>query len=58
MHMRAVEINGGSAALYLDAQQRLTAVVSLEISDGQIASIKSIVNPDKLAHLGPTGSFA
>ena len=27
--------------------------VALEIADGQITSIRSIVNPDKLAHLGP-----
>jgi hypothetical protein len=56
--MRPVEVNGGPGALYLDAQQRLIAVVALEIAGGQITSISSIVNPDKLAHLGPVGDFA
>jgi RNA polymerase sigma-70 factor (ECF subfamily) len=32
-------------------------VVALEIADGQITSISSIVNPDKLKHLGPVGDF-
>jgi hypothetical protein len=42
-------------ALYLDAQQRLIAVVVLDIAAGQITSISATVNPDKLAHLGPVG---
>ena len=28
---------------------------ALDISDGQVTGIRSIVNPDKLAHLGPVG---
>ena len=55
--VRPVEVNGSPGALYLDAQQRLIAVVALEIADGQITSISAIVNPDKLTHLGPVGGF-
>jgi RNA polymerase sigma-70 factor (ECF subfamily) len=55
--LRPVEVNGGPGALYLDAQQRLIAVVALDIAGGQIHSINSIVNPDKLAHLGPVGDL-
>jgi RNA polymerase sigma-70 factor (TIGR02957 family) len=55
--MRPVQVNGGPGALYLDAQQRLIAVTALEIAGGQITSISAIVNPDKLAHLGPVGDF-
>ena len=29
-------------------------VVALDVVDGQIAAIRSMLNPDKLAHLGPT----
>src|SRR3954453_19012917 len=39
-----------AGALYLDADQRLIAVVALEITGGQITRISSVVNPDKLAH--------
>ncbi len=55
--LRPVEVNGSPGALYLDAQQRLISVVALEIADGQITSISSIVNPDKLAHLGPVADL-
>jgi RNA polymerase sigma-70 factor (TIGR02957 family) len=54
---RPVEVNGGPGALYLDAQQRLIGVMALEIAGGQITSISSIANPDKLAHLGPVGDL-
>jgi RNA polymerase sigma-70 factor (TIGR02957 family) len=57
MSLRPVEVNGGPGALYLDARQRLIAVVALEIAGGQIRSISAIVNPDKLTHLGPVGDF-
>jgi RNA polymerase sigma-70 factor (TIGR02957 family) len=55
--LRLVEVNGGPGALYLDAQQRLIGVLALDIGGGQITSISSIVNPDKLAHLGPVADF-
>jgi hypothetical protein len=57
IQIRPTEINGSSGALYVDEQQRLIAVVALEFAGGQITSINSIVNPDKLTHLGPVGDF-
>jgi len=56
--LRPVEVNGGPGALFLDGQQRLVAVWALDIAGGQITSISSVVNPDKLTHLGPVGDFA
>jgi RNA polymerase sigma-70 factor (ECF subfamily) len=53
--VRPAEVNGGAGALLLDGQQQLIGVWALEIADGQITSINSIVNPDKLTHLGPVG---
>ena len=50
--VRQVEVNGGPGALLLDGEDRLIAVWSLEIGDGGIERIRSVVNPDKLAHLG------
>jgi RNA polymerase sigma-70 factor (TIGR02957 family) len=55
--MRPVEINAGPGALVLDGQDRLIGVWALEIAGGEIHGVRSIVNPDKLAHLGPTGDF-
>jgi hypothetical protein len=55
--LRPVEVNGGPGALFLDGQQRMIGVLALDIADGQITSISSIVNPDKLTHLGPVADF-
>ena len=55
--LRPVEVNGGPGALFLDPQQRLIAVGALDIAGGQITGINVIVNPDKLAHLGPLGDL-
>jgi RNA polymerase sigma-70 factor (TIGR02957 family) len=55
--LRPVEVNGSPGALYLDAQKRLIAVGALDIAGGQITGINVIVNPDKLAHLGPLGDL-
>jgi RNA polymerase sigma-70 factor (TIGR02957 family) len=55
--VRPVEVNGGPGALFLDARQRVIAVVALEIADGQITSIHAILNPDKLTRLGPVADF-
>jgi RNA polymerase sigma-70 factor (TIGR02957 family) len=51
--LRAVEVNGGAGALYLDGEQRVIGVMAIDIAGGHITSISSVVNPDKLAHLGP-----
>ncbi len=55
--VRPVEVNGGPGAVFLDRQQRLLGVWALGITGGEITSVSSIVNPDKLTHLGPVGDF-
>lgn len=55
--LRYVKVNGGPGALFLDGQQRLIGVLALDIASGQITSVSSIFNPDKLAHLGPLADF-
>ncbi|MDQ6775198.1 MAG: RNA polymerase sigma-70 factor [Actinomycetota bacterium] len=55
--MRPAEINGSPGALLLDGDGRLLGVWSLEISGDRIQSVRSIVNPDKLAHIGPVGDL-
>jgi RNA polymerase sigma-70 factor (TIGR02957 family) len=57
LSLHPVEINGAPGALNLDEQGRLISVWALDIAGGQIQGIRSIVNPDKLAHLGPVGDF-
>jgi RNA polymerase sigma-70 factor (TIGR02957 family) len=55
--LRRVEVNGGPGALLLDGQQHLIGVWALDIAGEQIVSINSIVNPDKLKHLGPVADL-
>jgi RNA polymerase sigma-70 factor (TIGR02957 family) len=51
VRIQVTEVNGQPGAMAYDAQDRLVAVIGLDISDGQIQAIHSIVNPDKLRHL-------
>jgi RNA polymerase sigma-70 factor (ECF subfamily) len=51
--IQPVEINGTPGALLLDGEARLVGVWALEIAGGEIVALNSIVNPDKLGHLGP-----
>jgi len=51
--VRTAEVNGQPGALLLDGEQKLIGVWAFEIAGGQIRTISSIVNPDKLQHLGP-----
>jgi RNA polymerase sigma-70 factor (ECF subfamily) len=55
--IRPVEVNGRPGAFGLDGQQRILFALSLDIADGQIRDIRSIVNPDKLGHLGPVSAL-
>src|ERR671915_495514 len=50
---RREEVNGQPGALFFDREGRLISVMSLDIAEGQIQSVNSIINPDKLHHLGP-----
>ena len=54
---RPAEVNGGAGALFLDGEQKVMGVMALDIVGGQVKSIQGIVNPDKLAHLGPVADF-
>jgi RNA polymerase sigma-70 factor (TIGR02957 family) len=55
--IREVAINGGPGAMLLDGDDRLLGVWALDIADDEIRAINSIVNPEKLAHLGPVADY-
>src|ERR671923_1622671 len=48
--LRREEVNGQPGALFLDREGGLISVMSLDIAEGQIQGVSSIVNPDKLGH--------
>jgi RNA polymerase sigma-70 factor (TIGR02957 family) len=55
--MRPVEVNGGPGAMLVDGKGRLIGVLALEVEGAYVSSISSIVNPDKLSHLGPVADL-
>jgi RNA polymerase sigma-70 factor, ECF subfamily len=55
MRYEPAEVNGDPGALAFDPQGRILSVLVLEIADGRVQTIRSVVNPDKLRHLGPVG---
>lgn len=54
VEVRLTEVNGDPGALFF-VEGKLMAVWALDILDGEVAGVRAIVNPDKLAHLGPVG---
>jgi RNA polymerase sigma-70 factor, ECF subfamily len=47
------EVNDQPGAVLQDRDGRVLAVMALDVLDGRIQTIRAVVNPDKLAHLGP-----
>ena len=56
--LRRVHVNGQPGAMILDAEDRVIYVVALEIADGLVHAIRSVINPDKLQHLGRVSEAA
>jgi RNA polymerase sigma-70 factor, ECF subfamily len=46
-------VNGQPGALVRAEDGSLIGVVTIDIADGQVQAFRSIINPDKLRHLGP-----
>ena len=51
-------INGQPGAVTYDADGRVVNVFALDVAGGQVQVIHSVVNPDKLGHLGPVSDVA
>jgi RNA polymerase sigma-70 factor, ECF subfamily len=47
------QVNGQPGALFRDRDGKILAALVLDILDGQIQTIRSVSNPDKLRHVGP-----
>lgn len=52
-HISLREVNGQPGAMAFDREERLINVFTLDISDGVVQTVRSVINPDKLRHLGP-----
>ena len=47
------EVNGQPGAILRDRNDNVVGTVTLDVLGGRIQAIRSVVNPDKLGHLGP-----
>ena len=51
--MEPHEVNGQLGAIFRDRDNKVLSTVTLDVLDGQIQTIRSVSNPDKLGHVGP-----
>ena len=49
--VRYLEINGQPGAIFVDPDGRPLAVVTLDIVDDQVQTVRAVSNPEKLRHL-------
>jgi RNA polymerase sigma-70 factor, ECF subfamily len=50
------EMNGQPGAIFRDRDDKVLYTWTLDILDGRIQTIHSLINPDKLGHLGPVAN--
>ncbi|MEV4577462.1 RNA polymerase sigma-70 factor [Nonomuraea jabiensis] len=46
------EVNGQPGAIFRDRDGKVLHTLALDVLDGQIQTIRAVINPDKLGHLG------
>jgi RNA polymerase sigma-70 factor, ECF subfamily len=56
--LRYAIVNGQPGGLSYDADGRVANAFAFDIAEGGIQTIRSVVNPDKLGHLGPVSDIA
>jgi RNA polymerase sigma-70 factor (ECF subfamily) len=56
--MQRAEVNGQPGAMFFDPSGRLINVWTLDVADGQVQAVRSVINPEKLGHLGPLADLA
>jgi RNA polymerase sigma-70 factor (ECF subfamily) len=55
--LRREEVNGEPGVLALDPDGNLISVTVLDVAGGRIQAVNTVVNPEKLGHLGPVGDI-
>jgi RNA polymerase sigma-70 factor (ECF subfamily) len=53
LKLERYQVNGQPGAIVLDPEGRFVNVFSLDIDGTSVRAIRSVINPDKLRHLGP-----
>jgi RNA polymerase sigma-70 factor (ECF subfamily) len=53
VELESHEVNGQPGAIFRDRDGKVLSTLALDILEGRIQTIRSVINPDKLGHLGP-----
>ena len=53
MRIGPAEVNGQPGAVCHDRSGQLVNVLALDIGDGAVQAVRSVINPAKLGHLAP-----
>ena len=53
--MEPHQVNGQPGAIIRDRDGNVLNTLALDVLDGQIQTIRTVINPDKLGHVGPVG---
>ena len=46
-------VNGQPGAIFRDRNNNVLNIWALDVLDGRIQAIRTVINPDKLGHVGP-----
>ncbi|HSL66486.1 MAG TPA: RNA polymerase sigma-70 factor [Gaiellaceae bacterium] len=58
LRLRLAEVNGQAGAVFYAPDGSPYSVLALDVVDGAVTAIRSVVNPDKLRHLRPLDPLA
>jgi RNA polymerase sigma-70 factor, ECF subfamily len=47
------EVNGQPGAILRDRDGKVVSMLTIDVLGGRIQTIRSVISPDKLGHLGP-----
>jgi RNA polymerase sigma-70 factor (ECF subfamily) len=47
------EVNGQPGVIFRDRDGKVINIMAIDIADGRVRAIRSVINPEKLTHVGP-----
>ncbi|MDT9698764.1 RNA polymerase sigma-70 factor [Streptomyces sp. P17] len=47
------EVNGQPGVIFRDRDGKVINIMAIDIADGRVQTIRSVINPEKLTHVGP-----
>jgi RNA polymerase sigma-70 factor (ECF subfamily) len=57
VRLTPTQVNGGPGAILTDREGGIVSVLSVDVADGHVQTVRGVINPDKLRHIGPPADF-